>query len=166
MLRRWRPADVPPLIDAIRASMPQLRPWMFWAVDFTDQVAVDFVNGSEQKWEQGEAYKYGLFDDAGATLGSVNLMARIGPGALELGYWVRTSHTGRGIAGRAARLVTSAGLALPQVGAVEAHIDRANAASARMVQRIGFTLAGSRQTEITSPGQTGVTMVWRRNRNT
>jgi ribosomal-protein-serine acetyltransferase len=162
LLRRWQPTDAPLLIDAIRASMAELRPWMFWAVNFTDQVAVDFVAGSKGMWERGEAFKYGLFDEAGTVLGSFNLMARVGPGALELGYWLRTSHTGRGLATRALSRLMAAGLALPGIDAIEIHVNEANTASARIAQRLGFVLVERRNTRIVAPGQVGVTLIWRR----
>lgn len=162
LLRRWQAGDVPLLIEAIHASMAELRLWMFWAVDFTDQTAIDFVAGSAGMWERGEAYKYGLFDQAGTVLGSFNLMARVGPNALELGYWLRTSHTGRGLATWAVSQLLAAGLALPGIDTIEIHVNEANTASARMAQRLGFVLVERRNTKIVAPGQVGVTLIWRR----
>ena len=44
---------------------------------------------------------------------------RIGPGAIELGYWVHVDFTGRGYATACARALTQAGLALSDVARVE-----------------------------------------------
>ncbi len=65
---------------------------------------------------------------------------RIGPGAVELGYWVHVDFTGRGYATESARALTQAGLALSDVVRVEIHTDESNAISAGIPRRLGYRL--------------------------
>ena len=88
-------------------------------------------------------------------------MRRIGPGGLEIGYWVRTDRTGRGVATEAAGLLTDAALALPDVDHVEIHHDEANAASGRVPAKLGYALVGRDEVERLNPGEVGVSLVWR-----
>jgi RimJ/RimL family protein N-acetyltransferase len=64
---------------------------------------------------------------------------RIGPGALELGYWVATAFTGRGVATAAVGLLAAEAFADPAIGHVEIHHDARNAASGAVAARAGFT---------------------------
>ena len=52
---------------------------------------------------QGRDFFYLIFDPSEqVVLGSTGLHPRVGPEALEIGYWVRTDQTGRGLATEAA----------------------------------------------------------------
>jgi RimJ/RimL family protein N-acetyltransferase len=75
--------------------------------------------------------------------GLVQIHLDIGEG--ELGYIVAPAARGRGVAGRAIRLL--AGWAFREVGLMrlEAWIDVANEPSIRVVERAGFTYEGIRR---------------------
>jgi RimJ/RimL family protein N-acetyltransferase len=67
---------------------------------------------------------------------------RIGPGAVELGYWVHVDFTGRGYATTCVRTLTQAGLALSGVTRVETCTDQANAISAAIPRRLTIFNSG------------------------
>ena len=77
-------------------------------------------------------------------------------GAVERSGTGRADHTGRGIATEAARQVTEIALAMPGVSYVEIHHDKANAASRRVPEKLGFTLVREVPDEITAPGECGI----------
>jgi RimJ/RimL family protein N-acetyltransferase len=83
-----------------------------------------------------------------------------GAGALELGYWLRSDYSGRGIATACAAALTSAALALPGVSRVEIHCDEANVRSASLARRLGYQLVRIEDDEIAAPGETGRNMIW------
>ena len=56
-------------------------------------------------------------------------MARIGPGGLEIGYWVRRAYTRRGIATTAAAALVDQAFRLPGIERVEIVHDELNVAS-------------------------------------
>ena len=96
-LRRFRSEDVDALFRAVTESLDELRPWMPWAADYSRASAEEYLAGSVKDWDEGTAYNYAIV--TGDTLvGSIGLMNRCGPGGLEIGYWVRSAYTGRGLA--------------------------------------------------------------------
>jgi RimJ/RimL family protein N-acetyltransferase len=161
VLRRHRLEDAPALVDAIDASFEHLHPWMPWAAEppsLADQEAV--VAAMAGQWDTGEAYVYGIHDRDGAVLGTVGLHARVGPRALDIGYWLHAGHTGKGVATRAAGALTDAGLALPGVDRIEIHCDVANTASAAIPERLGYRLDRVEDHEREAPAETGRRMIW------
>lgn len=161
-LRRYTQDDAQALHEAIKASYAALHPWMPWCVEpikIEDQR--DFIERGFLAWATGRAFDYRISGDDGAILGSISLMDRVGPGGLEIGYWLRTDLTGKGIITRAAGRLTEIGLALPRIGRMEIHCDAANARSAAVPERLGYRLEKIVEgLEPKSPGETGRGMVW------
>jgi len=160
-LRRFTPDDVQALHEAIKASFAEIHPWMPWCtdpVDIDDQR--DFVERSFLNWATGTAFNWGIFAADGALLGTISLMDRLGPGGLEIGYWLRTDATGKGVMTRAAGRLTEIGLGLPGISRIEIHCDEANAPSAAVPERLGFRLDRIDDDKPAAPGDTGRLMVW------
>ena len=161
-LRRWRAGDLDELLRVVTESLDHLAPWMPWAASGYDRRnALGFLAQAKAKWESGEAFSYAILSDAGAIIGSCGMMARIGPGGFEIGYWLHPGHTGRGVATRAARALA---LEAFRIGAdrVEIVHDVANSASGSVPRRLGFTEVARRppQEPLTS-AEAGLDVVWR-----
>ena len=89
-------------------------------------------------------------------------MARIGPGGLEIGYWVAREHTGRGIATAAAAALTEAGLGLPGIERIEIVHDLSNAASGQVPRKLGYARVGTGVGRFPrAPGECGTSAIWR-----
>lgn len=82
-------------------------------------------------------------------------------GVLEIGYWICSPATGRGLATRAAAALTEEGLGLPGIKAMEIHCDQANARSAGIPPRLGYRLLRIEPDEPQTPAEAGRSMVWR-----
>ena len=162
VLRRWRPDDLDASCAAVFASLEHLRPWMPWALDFSRAAQAEFLVGSGRDWDARAGFNYAIVT-GGAIAGSAGLMARIGPGGLEIGYWVHPGYTGHGVATGAAGALTAAALALTGVDHVEIHHDELNLASERVPAKLGYTHVETRpQTRFArAPGDSGVSKVWR-----
>ena len=169
-LTRWTAGDDRRALAAVRASLPELIPWMPWASDAYDEVAsAAFLARAEEEWATGAAYDYALLgtagegaaDPDGPVLGSAGMHRRIGPGGMVVGYWVHSAHAGHGLGTRAAAGLTAAALALPDVTHVEIHHDAGNRASGRIPEKLGFTRVGEIGATRDSPGATGVHVIWR-----
>lgn len=68
---------------------------------------------------------------------SFGLHRRVGPGAIEVGYWVHVNYLRRGYATPGAQALTAAAFQLSDVGRVEIHAADENKASAVIPRRLG-----------------------------
>lgn len=158
-LRRWRLDDLDALFGAVTGSLEHLRPWAPWAADYPRASAEEYLAGSVRHWDEGTEYNYAI-TTGGALAGSISLMARIGPGGLEIGYWVHQAHTRRGLATTAAAALVDQAFRLPGVDRVVIVHDELNAASGAIPRKLGFTEVGRQAIEPRSPAGTGTGVVW------
>jgi ribosomal-protein-serine acetyltransferase len=139
-LRPYEFGDENNLHKAVQESLPELKPWMTWANEsYSSETARNFITLTRAYWSSGAMYAFAITDtQTGEFLGSCSL-SHIHPiyQFCNLGYWVRTSQCGRGIAGRAAKL--SARFAFEKVKLIRAEIVIAvgNEASKRVAQKVG-----------------------------
>ncbi|MFI6823990.1 GNAT family N-acetyltransferase [Micromonospora sp. NPDC050187] len=136
-LRPWREDD----LDCIRAAAQD--PRILEATTVPEVFSVDagraFVRRKWSRADSGEGVSLAIAD-AGTdqALGSVVLMLRPQPGVAGLGYWLIPSALGRGIATRAARLVSSWALDVAGILRVEAWVEPDNEASRRVLTGAAF----------------------------
>lgn len=164
-LRRWRSDDADSLHRVVNESLDHLAPWMPWAANgYPPEAASAYLAQSLTDWEAGTAYNYAIIAPGGEVVGSCGLMARIGPGGLEIGYWLHPAYQGQGIVTRAVAALTAEAF---RVGAdrVEIVHDADNVRSGAVPRRLGFVEVERRpQTAESTPPGTGVNIVWRRTR--
>jgi len=170
-LHRWRETDADLCFRLVSESLEHLRPWMPWATPgYGLADAADYVRRCEADWAAGTAFQYLIVAGsvpvgsvpAGVPAGSAGLMARIGPGGLEIGYWVHPASTGRGVATAAAAALTEAALALPGIDHAEIHHDQLNLASGRVPAKLGYAHVETREHRFElAPGDSGKTEIWR-----
>jgi RimJ/RimL family protein N-acetyltransferase len=162
LLRRWRDDDAETVHRMVNGSLGHLAQWMPWAVDgYTEQDAAQFLKVTQAGWRSGESFDYAIIAPDRAVVGSCGLMARIGPGGFEIGYWLGEDYTGRGLVARAAELLTAEAF---RVGAERVEIvhDVANTRSGAVPKRLGFTEVTKRAAELRGgTASTGVVAVWR-----
>ena len=159
-LRRHREDDLDAVFAAVTESLDHLRPWMPWAAGYTRQAAAEFVAKSARSWADGSEYGYAIIAD-GVLAGGCGLMDRIGPGGLEIGYWVHRAWTRRGLATAASAALVQAAFGLPGVDRVEIVHDELNVASAGVPRKLGFTEVERRPLDQPAAAGTGVGVVWR-----
>lgn len=145
VVRCWQPADAAALKEAIDASLDHLRPWMPWAWNEPESVALKMQR--MRRWrgnfDLGVDFVYGIFDrDESRVIGGSGLHTRAGEGALEIGYWVRADSTGLGLITESSAALTRTAFELCGVDRVEIQCDPANARSAAIPIRLGYTEEG------------------------
>ncbi len=162
ILRRWLPDDAEALGSAIAESADHLRPWMAWIAE--EPLPIERRRARiaewERGWSEGGDVILGVFVD-GRVAGGCGLHHRIGVGGLEIGYWIHPAFLCRGLATRAARMLTDAAFALPGITAVEIHHDKANQASAGVPRKLGFEWLGESPDAPEAPGDLGIEWRWR-----
>lgn len=164
VLRRWTVDDAELVGDLVAANLDHLRPYMPWIEQepLSLEARRELERGWDEAWAAGGDLMAGVFED-GVAVGSAGLHRRLGPGALEIGYWVHVDHLGRGIARRASAGLTSLAFTVPDIDRVEIHHDLTNVRSRRVPEQLGFHLIGKSRTPRTplAPADTGVDLVWR-----
>ncbi len=164
VIRCYQPADAAMSQAAVNASLPELRPWMPWA--HHEPVPVEqkaqLFRKFRSQFDLAQDYPYGAFSpDERELLGSTGLHPRIGPDALEIGYWIATAHAGKGLATEMAGALVRVGFEVEQVNCIEIRCDPNNGASAAVARKLGFTHEATfRQRSPRPDGSKHYLMVW------
>jgi Acetyltransferases, including N-acetylases of ribosomal proteins len=162
-LYRIRSADGPAMAAATRANVEHLAPRIRWGtIEGTTLEAQQLrCDQAERGWLDGSLYAWALREHPGGPIiGGCGLHNRVGPGALEIGYWLDEAHTGRGLITAAVERLTAIGLGLPGVNRIELHIDQANQPSSAVARRLGYRLEEVRDAEPWGAADSGRLQIW------
>jgi RimJ/RimL family protein N-acetyltransferase len=168
LLRCWEPEDAPALREAIDGSLDLLRQWLPWAMGEPSPVeeVAERLSRFRETFRAGKDWAFAVLDlGTGSVLGGAGLHRREGPGALEIGYWLRREALGHGYTTEAVEALARAALEHGGVERVEIRCDPANVGSIEVARRTGFrhvvTLVRNARTPAGEPRDT---MVWERTR--
>ena len=144
-IRPYRADDVSELYQSIRESLAEIGPWMEWAhPNYSLEESAAWVNAREEARANQTEYSFVITDtESGAFLGAVGLnqFHPTHPIA-NLGYWVRTSATGRGAASTAARLIARFGFEELHLERIEIVAAVGNHTSQRVAEKTGAQREG------------------------
>lgn len=144
-IRPLQAGDAPSLYAAVRESLADLKPWMSWAHDGYSLIeSQDWIEAARIGWDDSSYYGFAILDAADETLlGSVSL-SHINPvyHFCNLGYWVRSTRRGQGIAARASRLAARFAFEQLELVRVEIVVAVGNAASLRAAEKSGARREG------------------------
>jgi ribosomal-protein-serine acetyltransferase len=161
-VRYWEESDAPAAADALTRSAAHLGRWLAWVHterldEATRRQWIRRVNGLRAA---GEDIHFGIWRGE-ELVGGCGLHRRVGPGGLEIGYWVHADHLREGVATAAVRLLCERAFTMPSVDRVEIHHDRANVASEGVPRKLGFSLVGEAPEAPKVPAEEGIERVWR-----
>jgi ribosomal-protein-serine acetyltransferase len=164
VLRRWQADWASDLLAAVRASLPQLQAsGAEWAEDdYSLDSAHEYMDRVARNWAEQSSFSYAIITlPDGEVIGAASLMTRMGPGVLEIGYWVHSDYTGRGYATAAAVALTQVALSMDTVEKVAIRHDARNRASARVAERAGYVEVGRRPSTLGGASdRTDVEVIW------
>ena len=149
LLRPWRATDHAALREAIDESLDEVRRWLPWGPEepSSDERLAARLAAYVADFARGRCWRYALVDAAtDRLLGSGALLPYPGPGALEVGYWVRRSAAGRGIARRAAAALVRHAFGAHGAQRMELWTLVGNAPSIAVAERLGFRYRERRET--------------------
>jgi len=139
-LRPYQFGDENELHEAVHESLLELEPWMAWAnKDYSNDMARNFITITRAQWSSGQMYAFAITDvQTGEFLGGCSL-SHIHPvyHFCNLGYWVRSSRHGKGIAGRAALLAAKFAFEKVKLIRTEIVIAVGNEPSRRVAEKAG-----------------------------
>ncbi|MBT8136386.1 MAG: GNAT family N-acetyltransferase [Gammaproteobacteria bacterium] len=143
-IRPYRVSDAHDVYAAISESIEQMSRWMPWCQSsYTVHDALNWLVEQESCRDRGTAYEFAITGPDGGYLGGcginqVNREYRLA----NLGYWVRSSATGRGIAAHAVELVTQWTFANTDLLRLELVIAVDNQRSIRVAEKVGAVYEG------------------------
>ncbi|KJV31339.1 hypothetical protein VI08_13625 [Luteibacter yeojuensis] len=144
-LRRYRDSDPSELAAAISESEATVGRWMNWAsADYRAEMAMDWIRFSEKAWAIGDSFDMLIVDArSDRCLGSIGLNQRNRENNFaNLGYWVRQSAQGKGVASRAGKLAIEWALWRVGLSRIEIVVAQDNSASRRAAEQIGAQFEG------------------------
>jgi RimJ/RimL family protein N-acetyltransferase len=128
------------LCEAVVASSAEIAPWQSWCTpDFAAREARAFLQSSLQERARRRAFDFGIVErTTGAILGVVSINGiddehRVG----NLGYWVRSTVAGHGLATRVAHRVARFGFFELDLNRIEIVAATGNRASCRVAEKLG-----------------------------
>jgi len=151
MLRPYEKRDIDETYRAVHESLPELMPWLPFAhPDYSIKEIRQWIVQRPKEWRKSNAYEFAIFSAAdGAYLGGcgINQISYTSLFA-NLGYWVRSSRAGNGVAPAAARLL--AGWVFKELGLnrIEIVVATGNLRSQRAAEKAGATREGIERNKI------------------
>jgi RimJ/RimL family protein N-acetyltransferase len=153
------------LLEAVNASLDHLAPWMVWAQEPATGASIGaFLRDAVSGFDAGTDFGFAIVvrdeaKEAERLVGGCGLHPRLGPGALEIGYWVHVGHVRRGVARAAAMALRDEALAMG-MDRVEIHCDERNTASAAVARSAGFEHVATEHRPARTPSESDREMIW------
>jgi RimJ/RimL family protein N-acetyltransferase len=144
-IRPYRANDVPALFEAVRESIPDLSQWARWChPEYAVEETWSWVRHSIDAWIRGIEYNFVVADARQpSVLGGCGLNRILREdGVANLGYWIRSSATGRGVATAAARLAAHFGFEHLHLNRIEILVSVRNQPSQRVAEKTGAQIEG------------------------
>ena len=145
LLRPPRPEDAWKVYEAVDASQAELYPWMPWCHEgYCEKDTEDWIELSLQLTAPRSEFPFVIWDDdeenclGTCSINHINYVQR----TANLGYWVRSSHCGLGIAPVVARAVAQYGFQELQFVRLEIVVAIGNSRSQRVAEKVGAVREG------------------------
>lgn len=133
-------AHIPELLATIEASLPELERWMAWAVDWDREESEAFLRRRDSPNDLVFAI---VHEDA--AIGTISLMVKPLPGWGEVGYWIRSDRSGRGLTTEAVLRLAEWAFTERDLHRLELQAGKENHASNRVAEKAGFSRCGTRR---------------------
>jgi len=157
VLRPFRRRDAETLVEAVRASLPDLARWLPWVHSrYGRGDALRFVRDSAAAWAEGRAFDFTIrpHDDGDHHVGNVSVWhTSRREQAGEVGYWIRSDRTGHGIATEATARILQVAFEELRMHRVTLRIAVGNRASERIAEKLGFIQEGVLRKEVLVNGE-------------
>lgn len=138
-IRPYTLTDVRVLFNSVKASMPELIPWMPWChPGYAITETRNWLEAQVEAFKDGTAFEFAIESPSGRHIGACGLngIDRANRRA-NLGYWVRSDVSGRGVATAAVLLLRDWGFAHTDLMRMEIVVAVENLASLRVAEKAG-----------------------------
>ena len=154
-IRPYRIEDTEACYQAVMESLSALSRFMPWAHPaLTLETQRTWVTSKVAAFEEGTEFEFVISSDEGHYLGGcgLNRIDTLNRRA-NLGYWVKSSASGRGAATAAARLLVEWGFANTELHRLEVLVSTRNAASLRVAEKAGAVREGVLKSRLLLAGE-------------
>ena len=144
-LRPWQRDDAPRLVEAVHESIASVGRWLPWCrADYGPDDARDWIADCQSGWQSGKLFAFPIFDvHSGLLLGSIGLsQLNAEHRSANLGYWIRQTCQGHGLATAATRLVAKFGFERLGLIRIEIVVQPENLPSRRTAEKSGASFEG------------------------
>jgi ribosomal-protein-serine acetyltransferase len=145
LLRPYRLSDADEVYKAVQESLAELSPWLPFAhKDYSIKESRAWIKKRPEEWKKGTAYEFAIIDARdGSYLGGCGLNGVDKENRrANLGYWVRTSRMGQGVAPSATLLLAKWGFKEISLKRIEILVATGNTRSLRVAEKAGAQREG------------------------
>ncbi len=138
-IRQYQDSDAPELYAAVRETLVELAAFMPWADEqYSLSDAAAWITTTQNGHADGSMYDFAIVSGDGRYLGGcgLNQISRFNAVA-NLGYWVRASAMGRGVAVKAVKLLSDWALRNTDLNRLEIVAAVKNVRSQRVAEKAG-----------------------------
>lgn len=145
LIRRYTTEDEDFLYEAARSSIPEVFQFLPWChPDYDRKDATDWLDTVENNWKTGTAYNLAIFSPDGSEFHGGCGITRVDEHPVgNLGYWIKTASTGKGIATEATIALAQFGLKQVGLQRIEIIMSVQNAASKAVAEAAGAQFEGT-----------------------
>ena len=119
------------------------------------EAKVELLRRFRGQFDLGQDFVFGIFSaDESEAVGGTGLHARSVEGVLEIGYWLRASRVGQGLAKESTAALARVGLEVAGAARIEIRVDPENAASLAIPRKLGFVEEGTLRRVLHGPDGT------------
>jgi len=143
-IRPYQASDARSLWEAARESLSDIHPWMPWChPDYTVEEAQAWYQVQAEAWANRTFYEFAITSSDGHYLGAcgVNQLDAVNRRA-NLGYWVRSSAAGQGVAPAAVKLLSEWAFEHTDLIRLEILVATGNIRSLRVAEKAGAEREG------------------------
>lgn len=163
LLRPLQPGDGKNINDGIKESLEELKIYMPWAQEVPPlEASEEVARSSAAKWLMRDDLTMAMFERAtgdylgGTGLHRINWNAR----TFEIGYWLRSTKSGRGYVTESANALTQLCFKHLKANRVDIRCDTRNTKSTAIAERLGFEKEGVlRNYQMSADGKFPIDMV-------
>lgn len=153
-IRPYELSDANDVYLAINESLTEMKQWMPWCHSgYSVHDAINWIMEQDIRSERSLAHEFAIVGPekqylGGCGVNQINKEYRMA----NLGYWVRTSAAGQGIATRAVQLVSQWALTSTDLMRLELVIATTNIASQKVAEKAGASLEGLQRARLQLDG--------------
>ena len=162
-IRCYDPIDVALLFEAARESVTEVSRWLPWChPEYSMEESLEWILKCRRFWDDGLEYHFAVFDrDTETLVGGVGLnQLDVTNRLANLGYWVRTAWTRRGVATAAAQLAVRFGFEELGLIRLEVTVGLRNTASQRVAEKVGAVREGLLRKRLFINGQSEDALIY------